>query len=146
MLDVGSLAPWTWLILGLVLIGLETLAPGIFLLWLGIAAILTGLIDYGFGLSWQAALVIFAGLSLASVLVGRALSRRADAAGGANLNRRGEALVGRRFTLDHPIVSGEGRIRVDDSVWRAVGPDLPAGADVTVRRLDGATLVVEPAT
>jgi membrane protein implicated in regulation of membrane protease activity len=146
MWDFASLAPWTWLILGLLLIGLETLAPGIFLLWLGTAAILTGILDYSFGLSWQVAFVVFAGLSLASVLVGRALSRRGDAAHGASLNRRGEALVGRRFTLDRPIASGEGRIRIDDTVWRAVGPDLPAGTDVTVRALDGATLLVEPAT
>ena len=146
MWDFAGLAPWTWLILGLLLIGLETLAPGIFLLWLGIAAILTGILDYGFGLSWQVAFVVFAGLSIASVLVGRALSHRGDTAGAASLNRRGEALVGRRFTLHHPIVAGEGRIRVDDTVWRALGPDLPAGTDVTVRALDGATLLVEAAT
>ena len=34
--------PWGWVILGLVLIGGEVLAPGIFLLWLGLAALLTG--------------------------------------------------------------------------------------------------------
>ena len=52
-------------------------------------------------------------------------------------------LVGRSFRLDQPIVSGEGQVRVDDSVWRVVGPDLPAGSAVRVARLDGATLVVE---
>ena len=141
----SGLAPWTWLILGLVLIGLETVAPGIFLLWLGIAALLTGLADYGFGLSWQAASVLFAGLSLVSVLAGRALTRRGQNPD-ATLNRRGESLVGRRFTLDQPIASGEGRVRVDDTVWRVLGPDLPAGAAVEVVRLDGATLVVRAAT
>ncbi|NNM71047.1 NfeD family protein [Enterovirga aerilata] len=145
MWGAGDLQPWTWLILGLVLIGLETLAPGVFLFWLGIAAVLTGLLDYGLGLSWQAAFVAFAALSLASVLTGRALTRRGGGADGPALNRRGEALVGRRFRLDEPIVAGEGRIRLDDTVWRVVGPDLPAGAEIRVSRLDGATLVVEPA-
>ena len=135
----------TLLILGLILIGLETVAPGIFLLWLGIAALLTGLADYGFGLSWQAAFVVFAILSILSVLAGRALTGRHDDPS-PTLNRRGEILVGRRFTLDQPIVSGEGRVRVDDTVWRVLGPDLPAGAAVEVVRLDGATLIVRSAS
>ncbi|MDB5511755.1 MAG: hypothetical protein JWR08_1238 [Enterovirga sp.] len=137
--------PWTWLILGLVLFGLEMVAPGVFLLWLGIAALLTGLIGYALDLSWQAAFVVFALLALASVLVGRALMHRSGPAAPGDLNRRGEALIGRTFVLDQPMVSGEGRIRVDDSVWRVLGPDLPAGAAVRVVRLDGATLVVDSA-
>jgi inner membrane protein len=145
MWDAIGLEPWTWLILGLLLIGLETIAPGVFLLWLGIAAILTGLLDYAFGLSWQAAFVLFAVLAVASVLAGRALTARGMRGDDTALNRRGEALIGRRFRLDGPIVAGEGRIRVDDTVWRVVGPDLPAGAEVKALRLDGATLVVEPA-
>ena len=140
-----GLAVWTWLILGLVLIGLETIAPGVFLVWLGIAALLTGLFDYLFDLSWQAASVTFALLSLASVLLGRALTRRTGPGAATELNRRGDALVGRVFILDQPIASGEGRIKVDDSVWRVLGPDLPAGAAVRVTRIEGATLVVEPA-
>lgn len=140
-----GLAPWIWLILGVVLIGLETVAPGIFLLWLGIAALLTGLVDYWFELSWQSASMSFAVLSLASVLAGRAVTRGGGAGAGDTLNRRGEALVGRRFTLDAPIVAGEGRIRVDDTVWRVVGPDLPAGTAIRIARLEGATLVAEPA-
>ncbi len=137
-----GLEPWTWLILGLILIGLETVAPGIFLIWLGIAALLTGLLDYWFDLSWQAAFIAFAALSLLSVLAGRALTSPNRADGGHTLNRRAESLVGRRFVLDQPIASGEGRIRVDDTVWRVIGPNLPAGAEVTVSRLEGATLVV----
>lgn len=138
-----GLALWTWLILGLVLIGLEMVAPGVFLVWLGIAALLTGLFDYLFDLSWQAASVTFALLSIVSVLAGRALARRTGQGAGTELNRRGEALVGRIFTLDQPIASGEGRIKVDDSVWRVLGPDLPAGTAVRVTGIEGATLVVE---
>lgn len=140
-----GLVPWTWLILGIVLIGLETVAPGIFLLWLGIAALLTGLLDYALELPWQWASIAFAILSLASVLAGRALTRGGGATAADTLNRRGEALVGRLFALDGPIVGGEGRIRVDDTVWRVVGPDLPAGTAIRIARLDGATLVAEAA-
>ena len=138
---------WAWLVLGLGLIGLEVAAPGVFMLWLGIAAVLTGLVALAVTLPWQGALVLFASLAIVSVLVGRALARRRGAGDAEQpwLNRRGDALVGRAFVLDRPIVAGEGRVRVDDSVWRAVGPDAPAGTAVRVLRIDGATLVVGPA-
>ena len=136
---------WAWVILGLVLFGLEIVAPGAFLMWLGIAAVLTGILDGLFGLSWQAATLLFAGLSVAAVLAGRRLtgpdSRRED----THLNRRGAALVGRTFRLEAPIEGGEGRVRVDDSSWRVIGPDSPVGASVRVVRVEGATLVVEGA-
>ena len=142
-----NLGSWSWIILGLVLMGLELLAPGVFLIWLGFAAMLTGIADWTFGLSWQAATLLFAVLSVAAVLVGRAVSRHRDEeeTGRPPLNRRGHSLVGRVFMLDTAIAGGEGRIRVDDSVWRITGPDAPAGASVRVVRVDGATLVVESA-
>lgn len=144
MAALAGVEHWAWLIAGLVLVGLETLAPGVFLVWLGIAAILTGIVDYLLTLSWQASLVTFAALALVSVAAGRfATGARGRSGMGSMLNRRGDALVGRRFTLDQPIAGGEGRVRVDDSVWRVVGPDLPAGAVVHVARIEGATLVVD---
>jgi membrane protein implicated in regulation of membrane protease activity len=142
---ITGLDAWAWIILGLVLIGLEMLAPGVFLVWLGLAAVATGLVDAAFGLSWQASTLLFAGFALAAVLAGRSLSRPAVQKDDASaLNRRGEALVGRVFTLDSPIVGGEGRVRVADSSWRVTGPDRPAGSNVRVVRVDGVTLVVEP--
>lgn len=144
---IDNLGPWSWIIFGLVLMGLELVAPGAFLLWLGLAAVLTGLIDWAFGLSWQAAALVFAVLSVGAVFVGRAVTRDRDEADGGRpaLNRRAQGLVGHVFTLDSPIVGGSGRIRVDDSSWRIVGPDAPAGAAVRVVRVEGATLVVEAA-
>jgi inner membrane protein len=144
---IDNLGPWSWIILGLVLMGLELVAPGAFLLWLGLAAVLTGLIDWAFGLSWQMAALVFAVLSVGAVFVGRAVTRDRDEDSGGRpvLNRRGQSLVGNVFTLDSPIVGGSGRIRVDDSSWRIVGPDAPAGAAVRVVRVEGATLVVEAA-
>lgn len=135
---------WGWVVLGLALIGLEVLAPGVFLLWFGIAALLTGVIAGGLGLSWQAAALVFVAASVACVLAGRALTRRPDEGRDPEpqLNRRGQALVGQVFALEGALANGEGRIRVGDSSWRVTGPDLPAGAAVRVLRVDGATLVV----
>ena len=61
------------------------------------------------------------------------------------LNRRADALVGRVFTLEKPIVDGVGTVRIDDTVWRVSGPDCPAGSRVKVVRADGASLAVEAA-
>jgi len=140
-----SLGAWAWIILGVVLIGVELIAPGSFFLWLGLAAIVTGLLDAVLGLSWQTAALFFALLSVGAVVLGRFVMRskiepQTDA---APLNQRGQSLVGRVFTLEAPIKDGEGRIRVDDSSWRVTGADRFAGARVRVVRVEGTTLVVD---
>jgi hypothetical protein len=148
MLDwFASLGGWAWIALGLALIGGEMLAPGVFLIWLGLAALLTGIAVGVVGLGWQAAMLVFAALCLVSVLAGRTLTRRKgeepDAATG--LNDRGRQLIGKIFKLEATMAGGEGRIRVGDSSWRITGPELLAGASVRVVRVEGATLVVEKA-
>ncbi|SIR57375.1 MULTISPECIES: NfeD family protein [unclassified Bosea (in: a-proteobacteria)] len=138
---------WHWAILGLVLIGGEMLAPGIFLIWLGLAALLTGALVGLIGLGWQSAAIAFAVLAVLCVVAGRLLTRHRaeepDAATG--LNDRGRQLVGKVFRLEATMIGGEGRIRVGDSSWRVTGPELLAGSEVRVLRVDGATLVVEKA-
>jgi membrane protein implicated in regulation of membrane protease activity len=140
-----GLGAWAWIILGLLLIGVELLAPGAFFLWLGLAAIVTGLLDAALGLSWQASSLLFALLCVAAVILGRAVtrSRTQDEPQADMLNRRGHSLVGRVFTLETPIKDGEGRIRIDDSSWRVTGADRFAGAKVRVVRIEGSTLVVD---
>jgi membrane protein implicated in regulation of membrane protease activity len=140
-----GLGAWAWIILGILLIGVELVAPGSFFIWLGLAAIVTGLIDAVLGLSWQASALLFALLCVAAVVLGRAVtrSRTQDEPQAEMLNRRGQSLVGRVFTLETPIKDGEGRIRVDDSSWRVTGADRFAGAKVRVIRIEGSTLVVD---
>lgn len=140
-----GLGAWAWIILGVLLIGVELLAPGAFFLWLGLAAIATGLLDSVLDLSWQASALLFALLCVAAVILGRAVTRSKTQAEpqAEMLNRRGQALIGRVFTLETPIKDGEGRIRVDDSSWRVTGADRFAGAKVRVVRIEGSTLVVD---
>jgi membrane protein implicated in regulation of membrane protease activity len=143
----AQLGVWNWFILGGILLALEVMAPGAFMLWLGLAAIATGVISFILPLSWQIQIVVFAILSVISVLVGRKFQPRANVDSDKPfLNRRHDALVGRIFTLDEPIVSGVGRVRVDDSTWRVTGPDCAAGTRVRVERADGATLIVAKAS
>lgn len=142
----SQLGNWNWIIVGGILLAIEVMAPGTYMLWLGLAAIATGVIGFILPLSWQVLVVVFAVLAVVSVLIGRKLQPRAEPDSNKPfLNRRADAFVGRVFTLEEPIVSGAGRVRVDDTTWRVTGPDCPAGTKVRVERADGATLIVQPA-
>jgi hypothetical protein len=138
------LGPWNWLIVGLVLLALELLTPGMFLVWLGLAAFLVGLIGFVVDWSWQSQILAFALFSAAAVPIWRRMARGGKRDEGADfLNQRALALVGRVFTLEKPIADGHGAIRVDDTVWRVSGPDCSAGSRVKVVRADGVSLIVE---
>lgn len=140
------LSPWGWIVLGGALLALEIAAPGASLIWLGIAAILTGLLTFAVALGWQVQVVVFAVLALLAVLVGRRLAPKpGQASDRPFLNRRTEAFVGRIFQLEQPIEGGIGAVRIEDTVWRVEGPDLPAGSAVRVVRAEGPVLFVEPA-
>lgn len=143
---VLRLGPWNWLILGLVLFALELLAPGMFLVWLGLAAFLVGVIGLVIDWSWQAQILAFALFAMAAVPIWRRMARDDGPEDGNRfLNQRAQALVGRVFTLDKPITDGHGAIRVDDTIWRVAGPDCSAGSRVKVVRAEGVSLIVEKA-
>ena len=55
-----TLGTWNWLILGLLLMGVELLAPGVFMFWLGLAALLVGLLSFAIDFSWQTQILLFA--------------------------------------------------------------------------------------
>lgn len=134
----NELGPWNWMALGFVLLILEILAPGVFLLWIGLAALIVGTLslmvwDQSFWV-WQLQVVIFLVLALACAFAGkRIVGKRGDQSDQPLLNRRGEQLVGRIATLSEPIANGRGRVKIDDTIWRVSGPDLPAGTQVRVK-------------
>lgn len=143
---IVSLGNWNWFILAGILLALEIMVPGAFMLWLGLSAMLVGAISFAVAWSWQTQLVAFAVFAIASVPLWRRVARGTEQpVDRPFLNRRAEAFVGRTFTLEKPIVAGNGTVRIDDSIWRVAGPDLPAGSRVTVTAADGATLTVQPA-
>ena len=139
----STLGTWNWLIFGVILMALEVAAPGVFLFWLGLAALLVGLVSFVLHLSWQTQLLMFAVFAVAAVPVWRQLASPTDSK--PFLNRRAQALVGREFTLEKPIIDGAGTVRVDDTIWRVAGPDVPAGSRVKVVQADGASLTVAAA-
>jgi membrane protein implicated in regulation of membrane protease activity len=137
---------WSWMITAAVLFALDVMAPGFFLLWFGAAAAVVGLLVFAAPIAFTWQVLAFCGVSVLSVLLGRALW------GGSRgvsdkplLNQRARQLIGRDFVLATPIRSGRGRITAGDSLWSVKGPDMPAGTSVRVVDADGTVLIVEAA-
>jgi len=137
---------WHWWAIAIVLMCIEIFAPAAFFIWCGIAAAVVGFVLLVIpDISWQLQFLIFAILSVAAVIAGRAYVRRRGVMDSdqPNLNRRGEQYVGRTFTLQEAIVDGTGRVQVDDSSWRIEGKDMEAGARIKIMAVNGSTLRVE---
>ena len=133
---VGSFKPSRWLVL-----------PGTFFLWMGISALVLGLLAWLIpAMSWETQLMLFAILSLVSIVGWRMWQRKhPDVSDHPTLNRRAEQYIGRVFTLETPIENGYGKVRVGDSLWRVKGAESAAGLAVKVTAVDGVVLIVEPA-
>jgi len=141
---LAELGAWSWMIAAAVLFVLELVAPGIFFMWFGAAALATGLIVFRYDISWQWQLIWFCGLSLASILlVGRYLRGNPLKSDKPLLNKRAAQLVGQSYELVDPIVNGRGSVHVGDTIWRVKGPELPKGARVKIVGTDGSVLKVE---
>jgi membrane protein implicated in regulation of membrane protease activity len=144
-----ELGPWSWWALGLLLLAAEVILPGVFLVWIALAALLTGALslvlwDMGFWV-WEVQLVVFSLLALVSVIIGRRFVVSSSESDEPLLNKRGESLIGRTAVLEQPIAEGRGRVRLGDTTWAVEGPDLPAGTRVRIVASSGRQLTVEPA-
>ena len=104
---------WHWWVLGVLLVGLEVFAPSTVFLWPGIAAGIVGLILLMQGdLSWQVQCLIFAVLSIGSLLAWRAYYKtRPTPKRAPGLNTRGEQYINRELILEQPVVNGRGTLK-----------------------------------
>ena len=134
-----------WLVVGVALCAAEMIVPGVFLMWLGIAALLTGVAAFALPLGVALQLGLFAVLSLTCVFFGRRWT-------GSNmiesqdpmLNDRLARMVGQTVVSVTAFEDGEGRVKVGDSEWSAQGPDMPAGARARITGSRGQILLIEP--
>lgn len=143
---MSSMEYWHWMAFGVALAIVELFIPSAFFLGMGLAAFVVGVVMWaGIGIAWEGQIFLFAVLSLVTIVVlRRYLKTRPIETDQPLLNLRGHQYVGRDFTLHEPIVNGQGKIRVDDSIWKVVGRDCPAGSLVSVTGVDGVVLQVEP--
>jgi membrane protein implicated in regulation of membrane protease activity len=142
-------APIAWGIAGLVLLAGELVLPGVFLMWVGLAALGVAAIVTVIEPGIQAQFLIFSGLAVALSVAGwrfyYARRARPGAPEPAGVNDTFQLMVGRTGMLTEPIVAGQGKARIGDSLWLVEGPDLAAGMAVRVVSQDGVLLRVEPA-
>ena len=140
-------AHYLWWIVALVLIAIEVIMPGYFMLWIGIGAAATGLLVLVMpDLSLLIQSIAFAVLAFVSCAVywyGLRPKLQRDEPGDDRLNRRGEQLIGKRYELIEAIVNGRGKAGVGDGQWLVSGPDLPIGSTVEVIAVEGTTLKVK---
>lgn len=146
MLEQIFAAHWIWIIAGAVLAGLEIVIPGVFLLWIGIGALVTGLallLLPDLALAWQ--MIIFAVAMLASIGFGFYIQRGSDLWSTANmLNRELPAMIGQRYVVMLDFQAGRGRIHVGDTSYAAIGSDdLKSGDTVQVVGIENGRLKVE---
>jgi inner membrane protein len=116
---------WAWIIAGVIIAGLEILIPGVFLLWLGLGALATGIILVlvpGLPLAWQA--LVFAVAMVSSLGLGMWIQRHsARLPGDRFLNKEMKAMIGQRYFALGPFKAGRGRIKVQDTSFAAVSQD-----------------------
>ncbi len=145
---INDIIYWHWLILAVVLIILEILMPGAYFLWMAVSAAIVGGAMFVFPqMPILVQVLIFAVLSVITVVMYKSYRKKNPlVTDEPALNRRGEQYIGRTFTLEEPIVNGEGKIIVDDTTWKVAGMDMSAGMTVRVVSVEGSTLKVENTT
>ena len=135
---------WMWAIGGLVLLIAEIVAPGFFLVFLGVAAIATGLFTLLFDLSLAPQLVLFVIYTALAVMIGKRWYAEPDHHDQSiKLNDPSLRMVGKSVTVVDPVDDHGGRVRVGDGEWSARGGPAAAGARVRVIAVDGNCLLVE---
>lgn len=143
MIELISLHPHTfWLALGGLLLAAEMLGGSGYLLWSGIAAVVTGLLVWVLPIGWEWQGICFAILTvIAVVLWTRWLKRKTRPGRNNGLNQRGSQLIGQRLRLEEPLVNGRGHVHIGDGTWPVVSnTDIPVGSMVEVIAIEGITL------
>ena len=139
-----SFGLWFWWIAAAVFLFAELMMPGVFLLWLGIAAALTGLVAATFTLGWQGEIMAFAALSIMMVALSWkwVTARWRPQSDQPHLNQRHLTYIGQSVILDTPITNGHGTTTIDGTIWDVEGTDAAVGSRVTVIGVNGMRLLV----
>lgn len=140
-----SVVFWYWWVLAVAFLGLEIVITGFFFLWLAVSAFLVGaLLLLMIGMTFDVQVLLFSIFAIASV-VGwwKYGAGKEPVSDHPTLNRRGEQYLGRTFNLLEAIENGQGKIKVDDSIWKVHGEDCPAGTKVKIVAVKGTVFDVE---
>ena len=138
---------WFWWIAAGILLFVELMLPGVFFIWLALAAATVGIVTWFLVLAWQIEALLFAGFAIAYVFLAAPWYSKNKHLGSdqPNLNQRIYGFVGKNYVLVEPIVNGHGKLNIDGTRWELLGPDLPAGTHVHVSGVEGMKLRVREA-
>lgn len=140
-------AHWIWIGIGLLLAALEVMVPGVYLIWLALAALAAGLLTWMLGLGVAMQVVVFTVIAAATVYAAkRFMQDRPIHEADPMMNKRLERMVGETAIVVAAIAGGSGKVKVGDSEWIARGEDLAVGTRVRIVGAAGTDLVVEPLT
>lgn len=136
---------WHWWVLAFGFLILEMLTPGFFFMWLAVAGAVSGLVGLLLpGLSVNSQIALFALFAIVAVSAWRIYGKKFPTETDQPLlNKRGAQYIGRIFLVNEPIINGEGKIKVDDSLWKVTGEDCPVNTKVKVTGIRGTVLEVE---
>jgi len=136
---------WYWWILALILLVIELLAPGFFFLWMAVSGFITGcmvLLIPATSMNMQ--VMVFSVLSVVAIIAWKFYDKKHPTESDHPLlNKRGSQYIGRVFSLYKPIENGEGKIKVDDSIWKVHGEDCDIKTRVKVTAIRGTVFDVE---
>lgn len=138
-LDAG----WLWAIAGVVLLIAEVVAPGFFLVFIGAAALATGLFTVLFDLGLAPQIGLFVVYSAVFVMIFKRWYGEPDGPAAGMINDPAARLVGRSVIVVEAVNDHGGRVRVGDSEWSARGGPASPGDRVRVSSVDGNCLIVE---
>ncbi|MFI3190384.1 hypothetical protein BCS42_10025 [Crenothrix sp. D3] len=136
---------WYWWVLAVVCLVIEILVPAFFFLWMSVAGLITGIIAWLIpSTSTDVQILIFSVLTVMTITAWRIFGKKyVIETDQPLLNRRGSQYVGRVFNLHEAIENGEGKIKVDDTIWKVHGEDCDIHSKVKVIASRGTVFDVE---
>ena len=143
---LSNLTATHWMILAIILFGVEIVTGTTYVLWVAGAALLTATLAYLLGLGFQAQFLIFCVLSVILLYIGHNYFKPNKNKDDNGLNSRAKSLIGRRVIAVADFQVGNGRVQVGDTQWRALMSDGNAkeGEELRVVSVKGTVLNVEP--
>ncbi len=143
---LARVEPMHWLAIALVFLVAEIVTGTTYLLWPAAAAALTAALAFLMPVDAAQQWAAFAVLTIVLTLTGHYYVRgrwlkRTDP---VTLNERSQTLIGLTGVAEAAFVAGFGRVKLDDTVWRATSADEVAiGERVEIISVEGATLRVK---
>ncbi|MDD1616703.1 MAG: hypothetical protein CG439_1852 [Methylococcaceae bacterium NSP1-2] len=140
-----ALVFWHWWVLAVICLVIEILMPAFFFLWMAVSGLITGIIAWLIpSISADGQILIFSVLTIATITAWRIFGKKyVIKTDQPLLNRRGSQYVGRVFNLHEAIENGEGKIKVDDTIWKVHGEDCDIHSKVKVIASRGTVFDVE---